>query len=144
MESLLPVLSDVMLFVAALGAAMYCMVLSRRLARLNSVDKGLGGAIAVLSAQVDDLTKALSDARSGSEATAERLTTLMAEAETLGNEIEEMLAVSHDLEAEAEPDPAPELEPEATVQFGSRRVRETTDADATPVFRRSAAKEAAE
>ena len=139
MENLLPLIADALLLAAACGAAFYCMILSRRLARLNSVDKGLGGAIAVLSAQVDDLTKALSDARAGSEATAERLASLMSEAETMANDIEEMLAVSHDF-APAEP-----------AEFGSRRVRVDQDASSTdgapvdmPVFRRRAVQEAAE
>ena len=135
METILPILSDLLLLAAAIGAAAYCMILSRRLARLNSVDKGLGGAIAVLSAQVDDLTKALSDARAGSKATAERLAALMAEAETMANDMEEMLAVSHDFIPPAEqnePEPAPEatLEPEPAVQM--------------PVFRRRVMQEAAE
>ena len=139
MENLFSFVSDILLLLAACGAAAYCMILSRRLARLNSVDKGLGGAIAVLSAQVDDLTKALSDARSGSEATAERLATLMAEAENMANDIEEMLSVSHDFTPP---------EPVEAVEFGSRRnASEPVAADpepATPVFRRRVVQEAAE
>ncbi|MEM6609241.1 MAG: hypothetical protein AAF689_11710 [Pseudomonadota bacterium] len=128
---LISLLADFLLLVAALGAATYCMVLSRRLSRLNSIDKGLGGAIAVLSAQVDDLTKALSDARAGSEATAERLAALNEEAHALTNDMEEMLAVSHDL--------AP-----AEAEFGSRRARTEEDAGEMPVFRRRAVQQAAE
>ncbi len=137
MENLLPVIADMLLLAAAFGAAFYCMILSRRLTRLNSVDKGLGGAIAVLSAQVDDLTKALAEAREGSEATAERLASLMSEAEAMANEIEEMLAVSHDFAPPAE---APE--------FGSRRARNSEEPEAAspemPVFRRRVVQEAAE
>lgn len=140
MDMILPIIADVLLFAAALGAGGYCMILSRRLARLNSVDKGLGGAIAVLSVQVDDLTKALEEARSGSEATAERLASLMTEAENMANEIEEMLSVSHDFtpppaqasstlpDSTAPEDTAPAQEPGANV----------------PVFRRRAVQEAAE
>lgn len=128
MENLFSILADVLLLLAAIGAAAYCMVLSRRLTRLNSVDKGLGGAIAVLSAQVDDLTKALSEAREGSEATAERLAKLMSEAETMANDIEEMLSVSHDF--------SPPPNPTGT--------RESSDASAVPLFRRRVVQEAAE
>ena len=141
MENIISIVSDLLLLTAACGAAVYCMILSRRLARLNSVDKGLGGAIAVLSAQVDDLTKALSEARSGSEATAERLATLMAEAETMANDIEEMLSVSHDF---MPPEPP---EPEDTVEFGTRRNGSEPDAPEQPempVFRRRVVQEAAE
>jgi len=136
MENLLPLIADVLLLAAAMGAAFYCMILSRRLARLNSVDKGLGGAIAVLSAQVDDLTKALSDAQRGSEATAERLASLVSEAETMANDIEEILAVSHDYNASPDTD------------VSKRRTREAEPADdfapTTPVFRRRVVQEAAE
>ena len=140
MENIFSIVSDLLLLAAACGAAFYCMILSRRLARLNSVDKGLGGAIAVLSAQVDDLTKALSDARSGSEATAERLAGLMAEAETMANDIEEMLSVSHDFTP-------PEPEKADPVDIAPRRDAPEQDAPeqpAMPVFRRRVVQEAAE
>lgn len=133
MENLLNLLADVLLLAAAAGAAFYCMILSRRLTRLNSVDKGLGGAIAVLSAQVDDLTKALADARSSSDATAERLATLITEAETLANDIEEMLSVSHDFTPPPEASPVEEVPVEAT-----------TAVPDVPVFRRRVVQEAAE
>ena len=51
--------ADGLLLVACLGAAIYCAVLSRKINRLNQFETGLGGAIAVLSAQVDDVQKTL-------------------------------------------------------------------------------------
>lgn len=145
METLLPILSDILLFAAALGAAIYCMILSRRLARLNSVDKGLGGAIAVLSVQVDDLTKALSDARSGSESVAERLAELITEAEGMANDIEEMLSVSHDITPPKATEPAasPEEEIEEPKKAAIDDVPETEETS-MPIFRRRAVQEAAE
>lgn len=140
MAQILPILSDFLLFTAALGAAAYCMILSRRLAKLNSVDKGLGGAIAVLSAQVDDLTNALEEARSGSEATAERLASLMSEAETMANNIEEMLAVSHDF---SPPEKAP-AEEAVEASEPSDAPAEDIDMAELPFFRRSVVQEAAE
>ena len=56
-------LADVLLVGGALGAGVYCYVLARRLARFNDLEKGVGGAVAVLSAQVDDLTRTLETAR---------------------------------------------------------------------------------
>ena len=140
-------IADLLLFAAALGAAAYCMILSRRLARLNSVDKGLGGAIAVLSVQVDDLTKALADARSGSEAVADRLATLMSEAETMANDIEEVLAVSHDFTPPSDtatfgPKP-PETAEEVTEPEPEEDPKVEPDNE-VPVFRRRSVKEAAE
>ena len=56
--------ADLLAGLGALGAAVYCLVLSRRLKRFNQLENGMGGAIAVLSAQVDDMTKALNRAQS--------------------------------------------------------------------------------
>lgn len=47
--------ADILLVAAASGAGIYCFVLSRRLTRLNDLENGFGSAVAVLSAQVDDL-----------------------------------------------------------------------------------------
>ena len=58
-------LADILLASAALCAAAYCVVLSRRLQKLSTLDGQVGGAIAVLSKQVDELTSALAKARSG-------------------------------------------------------------------------------
>lgn len=91
------VISDLLLLAAALGAGGYCLILSKRLTRLSSIDKGLGGAIAVLSAQVDDMTKVLAEARGASEASAERLSSLMKKAEVLSADLEMMLGACDDL-----------------------------------------------
>ena len=56
-------LSDLLLTAAALGAATYCAVLSRRLRALGALEGGMGSAIAVLSAQVDDLARSLKSAQ---------------------------------------------------------------------------------
>ena len=48
-------IADILMTAGALSAAFYCIVLSRRLTRFNDLEKGIGGAVAVLSAQVDDL-----------------------------------------------------------------------------------------
>lgn len=52
-------LIDIVIATAALLAAAYCMLLSRRLRALTRLDGDVGKAIAVLSHQVDELTKAL-------------------------------------------------------------------------------------
>ena len=58
-------ISDVFLTAGAFGAAIYCYVLSARLKKLTALETGMGGAIAVLSVQVDDMTKALHKAGGG-------------------------------------------------------------------------------
>ena len=57
------VIADILLVAGALGAGFYCFILARRLSRFTDLENGVGGAVAVLSAQVDDLTKTLGAAQ---------------------------------------------------------------------------------
>lgn len=56
-------LANILVAVGAIGAGGYCLVLSRRLRQLNRLEGGMGGAIAVLSLQVDELKGALEASR---------------------------------------------------------------------------------
>lgn len=60
------IIVDVAIGSGALLAAAYCMLLSRRLRAFTRLDGDVGQAIALLSSQVDQLTRALSAAESGS------------------------------------------------------------------------------
>lgn len=91
------VISDILLASGAFAAALYCYVLSRRLTRFTKLESGMGGAIAVLSAQVDDLTRALSRAQGAAAASSENLTSLTTRAEDVAGRIELLLASLHDL-----------------------------------------------
>lgn len=51
------------LTIASIGLAAFCFVLARRLRRLNDLETGLGGAIAVMAAEVDRLEQAIRVAR---------------------------------------------------------------------------------
>lgn len=51
------------LLLASLGLAVFCISLARRLRRLNDLETGLGGAIAVMAAEVDRLEQAIRAAR---------------------------------------------------------------------------------
>ena len=55
--------ADILLVAGALGAGLYCFILSRRLTRFTDLENGVGAAVAVLSAQVTDLQKALETAQ---------------------------------------------------------------------------------
>lgn len=90
-------LADILLGAGALGAAIYCIVLSRRLRRFNNLETGMGGAVAVLSAQVDDMTKTLNSARDAAQESARMLTDLTARAEKAASKLELMMASLHDL-----------------------------------------------
>lgn len=94
-------IADILLGAGALGAAAYCLVLSRRLAAFTRLESGMGGAIAVLSAQVDDMTRALDRARGAANGSAEALEGRTRRAEQVAERLELLLASMHDL-----PDPA--------------------------------------
>ena len=52
-------IADFLLVAGALGAGLYCYILGRRLNRFNSLEKGVGGAVAVLSSRVNELEQLL-------------------------------------------------------------------------------------
>jgi multidrug resistance efflux pump len=83
---------DIAIALGAFVAAAYCMVLSRRLRALSQLDGDVGAAIAVLSQQVDALTRALQSAsKAGTQAEASLALTI-ARAETTTRNLELMLA----------------------------------------------------
>lgn len=90
-------IADILLVAGALGAGLYCYVLARRLTRFNDLENGVGGAVAVLSAQVDDLTKTLSAAQSAASCSSETLGALTERAEAVAQRLELMVASMHDL-----------------------------------------------
>jgi hypothetical protein len=85
-------------------------VLATRLKRFTTLETGMGGAIAVLSAQVDDMTRALEAASSSATGSVSSLSDLAARAEAAGRRLELLLATLHDLpSASALPTPQPDL-----------------------------------
>jgi hypothetical protein len=90
-------LADTLLVAGAFGAGFYCFVLSRRLSRFNDLEKGVGGAVAVLSAQVADLSNTLNAAKLASEGSNEELEDLTMRAEAAAQRLELMMASMHDL-----------------------------------------------
>ncbi len=97
MEQFVTLVSDILLGAGAFGAAVYCWVLSQRLKRFNNLENGVGGAVALLSAQVDDMTKTLDLARKAASHSSETLTALTERAETASRKLELMLAALNDL-----------------------------------------------
>ncbi len=89
--------SDILLGAGALGAGLYCLVLGRRLNRFNDLEQGVGGAVAVLSSQVDDLTRTLVSAQNTAEGSATRLDELTVRAEAVAKRMELMMASMHDI-----------------------------------------------
>ncbi|MEM9575671.1 MAG: hypothetical protein AAF999_01515 [Pseudomonadota bacterium] len=99
-------IADILLAAGAIGAGIYCFILGRRLNRFNDLEKGVGGAVAVLSAQVDDLTKTLSSAQTTAATSAETLTELTERAEAISQRLELQMASLHDI-PNPQPKPAP-------------------------------------
>ena len=108
-------IADILLASGALGAGLYCFVLGRRLNRFNDLEKGVGGAVAVLSAQVDDLTRTLSAAQQTASSSATTLTNLTQRAEDTARKLELQMAALHDIAPATEraTTPVPE-KPKAT------------------------------
>lgn len=122
-------ISDILLSAGAFGAAIYCMVLAARLKKFTTLENGMGGAIAVLSVQVDDMTKALDKARMAATSSAVGLESQTARAEAVVARIELLLASMHDL-----PEPSgrsraapaePEDESDRKLRFIRRRQTRT-------------------
>lgn len=90
-------IADMLLAAGAVGAGFYCFVLGRRLNRFNNLEKGVGGAVAVLSAQVDDLTKMLAAAQKTASVSTETLSDLTLRAETTCQRLELQMASLHDV-----------------------------------------------
>jgi len=119
-------IADVFLGAGAFGAAVYCFVLQRRLTRFNQLENGMGGAIAVLSAQVDDLTKALTAAQGAAALSTRRLEDLTERADAAAIRLELLVSSLHDL-----PDPEDRsAEPQADrrMRFVRARVRREPEA----------------
>lgn len=97
-------IADILLVAGALGAGLYCHVLSRRLRNFTDLEKGVGGAVAVLSAQVDDLKKTLDRAQATAKSSVDTLDEVSDRAEAAARRLELLVASLHDL-PEAKPTP---------------------------------------
>lgn len=118
-------IADILMSAGAFAAAIYCYVLSGRLKRFSTLESGMGGAIAVLSAQVDDMTRALDKARSAATGSASGLESLTARAEAAAARLEILMASMHDLPepgaARATPAESAETENERRLRVVRRR-----------------------
>jgi hypothetical protein len=90
-------IADILLVAGAFGAAVYCHVLAGRLKKFTALETGMGGAIAVLSAQVDDMTKALEAARGAAVGSASGLEAQTVRAEAAAVKLELFMASMHDI-----------------------------------------------
>ncbi|WP_368345189.1 hypothetical protein [Pelagovum sp. HNIBRBA483] len=97
--------ANIFLAAGAFGVTLYCVVLSRRLKRFSDLETGIGGAIAALSRQVDDLTKLLEAATVAAYSSAGSVEETTKRAETAARRLELLIASLHDLPND---EPAPD------------------------------------
>ncbi|WP_420004675.1 hypothetical protein [Arenibacterium sp. LLYu02] len=117
-------IADILLAAGALGAGFYCLVLARRLKKFNDLEKGVGGAVAVLSSQVDDLNKSLVAARQMSDGSSKALEQLTGRAESVAHKLELMMASMHDIAPQQEAAPARTEENDALAEAYEADVQE--------------------
>jgi len=122
------IIADILMTAGAFGAAIYCYVLSNRLKKFTALESGMGSAIAVLSVQVDDMTRALEGARGAAHAQADGLRSQTARAEAVAAQLELLVASLHDLPSAPNPHAGIAADPaEAGDHYGDndRRLRFT-------------------
>lgn len=107
-------IADILLIAGALGAGFYCFILARRLTKFTDLENGVGGAVAVLSAQVDDLSKTLNHAQHSAGTSSKSLGELTERAEDVARRLELLVASMHDLpQGSNSPTPMPSAQPTA-------------------------------
>lgn len=82
-------ISDILLGMGALAAAVYCVILSKKLNRLSGLDQELGTAIALLSRQVDEMTKVLESAQTAADGARSDLQEATERAEVVAAQLQE-------------------------------------------------------
>lgn len=96
------VIADGMLFLAALSAAAYCAILSKRLRKLTNTDGALNGAISKLNAEVEELRSALAEAKRATESAAGDLDLRVTRALAASSSLESLTAAADSAAAAAE------------------------------------------
>ena len=91
------IIADGLLFIGSFGAGIFCFVLSRKVSKLNQFETGLGGAIAVLSAQVDEMQKTLAHTEKAAKEAGSELERLVEEATLAAGRLDLLLAAAEDL-----------------------------------------------
>ena len=135
--------ADLLIAAGAIGVAAFCIVLSRRLKALGRLDSGIGGAIAVLAAQVDDLTRALKAAQATARDSASQLESQTRRADAACRQLELLMASLHDLPPADRAPKRPARKPAAATEtelsasrplarWNTNRLHSEPDADPEP------------
>ncbi|SEL05035.1 hypothetical protein [Pacificibacter marinus] len=132
-------IADILMIAGTFSVAVYCIVLAKRLSRFTDLEKGVGGAIAVLSAQVDDMTKMLTKAQKTAAGSAANLENLTSRAEDAAKRLELLMASMHDL-----PPPPKREAPQAPVASAETNPKSENSSPETLFLSRRSQVEAAE
>jgi len=89
-------IADLFMIIGAVTVGLYCMILGRKLRKFNDLGSGMGGAVAVLSAQVDDLIKSVAMARESTNDVYVQLRDVTERAENAQRRLELHIASLHD------------------------------------------------
>ena len=132
-------IADIFLAAGAIGAGFYCFVLGRRLKKFNSLEQGVGGAVAVLSSQVDDLRKTLTAAQVTAASSAETLSDMTARAQEMEKRLELQMASMHDI-PDVRPDVRPDVIPERPTPQPAKPATPQPHSSSEPMFTRRASR----
>ena len=91
------IIADILLVAGALGASIYCFVLSKRLKQFNDLENGVGGAVAAMALQVDDLKQVISTAVEQANLASNKTMSAAEKAETIRRQLELQIAALHDI-----------------------------------------------
>ncbi len=90
-------IADALLAGGALLSALYCLILSRRLRKFTDLEKGVGGAVALLAAKADDLHRTLRAAQTSAKTSVTTLEDVSERAEAAARHLELLVASLHSL-----------------------------------------------
>lgn len=90
-------IADITLAGAALAAAFYCLILSRRLRKFTDLESGVGNAVALLALKSSELDKAVKAAQATATQSVKRLEDVSSRAEAAARHLELLVASLHSL-----------------------------------------------
>ncbi len=93
--------SDILLGAAAISAAVYCLVLGKRLKKFTNLEQGVGGAVALMNTQVQDLKYALDKAHTVAAESVSKLNETNERAESVSKRLEIQLAALNDVQIDS-------------------------------------------
>ncbi|MFK7975707.1 MAG: hypothetical protein AB8C02_06200 [Halioglobus sp.] len=105
-------IADILMIAGAMGAAFYCFILGRRLKKFNNLEAGMGGAVATMAIQVEDLKKTISGSIENAQIASKDIESVTHRAEDVKRQLELQIAALHDIPLQKNA-----VQPEATTEI---------------------------